>query len=332
MSQNAIDWVQRSYARRGRSGDGRRRDASASGGGGRPGPTPPASSPSPRLDATTTNVLAVDTNAVYWGGTYAALPGTRIGSRGSTRTRYISWNVYDAAARPIDALSDVQLAPIPAARTRSCPAPTAPSRALVHRLHRGRPEAGPAGAEHALRATRAAGPSSTGIRPRCRPRPEGRPLPRVTLEQADGERHALTVDQCRELQAPYAQPLNDLIAGAPGCPTPRTTATAIPAAIRRIGGSSRTSARRRSTSCSTTRTARRSATTRRPAAETAPGSSRTATSRTCSRRRRAGSATCSSSAGERRPSPTPAPAGRSCRAASSFATGRSASTSLRRSG
>ena len=31
-----------------------------------------------RLDATTTNVLAVDTNAVYWGGTYAALPGTRI--------------------------------------------------------------------------------------------------------------------------------------------------------------------------------------------------------------------------------------------------------------
>jgi hypothetical protein len=40
MSQNAIDWVQRSYARRGRSGDGR------------------------------CHVLAVDTNAVYWGGTY----------------------------------------------------------------------------------------------------------------------------------------------------------------------------------------------------------------------------------------------------------------------
>jgi hypothetical protein len=67
-----------------------------------------------RLDATTTNVLAVDTNAVYWGGTYAALPGTRIRIEGqSPHARYISWNVYDAAARPIDALSDFQLAPDP---------------------------------------------------------------------------------------------------------------------------------------------------------------------------------------------------------------------------
>jgi hypothetical protein len=67
-----------------------------------------------RLDATTTNVLAVDTNAVYWGGTYAALPGTRIRIEGQyPHSRYISWNVYDAAARPIDALSDVQLAPDP---------------------------------------------------------------------------------------------------------------------------------------------------------------------------------------------------------------------------
>ena len=57
-----------------------------------------------RLDATTTNVLAVDTNAVYWGGTYAALPGTRIRIEGQyPHARYISWNVYDAAARPIDA-------------------------------------------------------------------------------------------------------------------------------------------------------------------------------------------------------------------------------------
>jgi hypothetical protein len=67
-----------------------------------------------RLDATTTNALAVDTNAVYWGGTYAALPGTRIRIEGQyPYARYISWNVYDSAARPIDALSDVQLAPDP---------------------------------------------------------------------------------------------------------------------------------------------------------------------------------------------------------------------------
>src|SRR5215216_8093018 len=63
-----------------------------------------------RLDASTTNVLAVDTNAVYWGGTYAGIPGTRIRIEGQyADSRYISWNVYDSAARPIDALSDFEL-------------------------------------------------------------------------------------------------------------------------------------------------------------------------------------------------------------------------------
>lgn len=67
-----------------------------------------------RLDATTTNVLAVDTNAVYWAGTYAALPGTRIRIEGQyPYARYTSWNVYDAAVKPIDALADVQIAPDP---------------------------------------------------------------------------------------------------------------------------------------------------------------------------------------------------------------------------
>src|SRR5829696_9593148 len=64
-----------------------------------------------RLDASTTNVLAVDTNAVYWGGTYAGIPGTRIRIEGDfPHARYMSWNLYDSAARPIDALSDYQLA------------------------------------------------------------------------------------------------------------------------------------------------------------------------------------------------------------------------------
>ncbi len=67
-----------------------------------------------RLDASTTNVLAVDTNAVYWGGTYAGIPGTRIRIEGDfPHARYMSWNLYDSAARPIDALADHQLAPDP---------------------------------------------------------------------------------------------------------------------------------------------------------------------------------------------------------------------------
>jgi hypothetical protein len=48
----------------------------------------------------------------------------------------------------------------------------------------------------------------------------GVPLPRVTVESADGGGAPFTAEQCRELQAPYAQPLNDLIAGAPGLPDP----------------------------------------------------------------------------------------------------------------
>lgn len=65
-----------------------------------------------RLDHTTTNVLALDTNAVYWSTQYAAVPGMRIRIEGYyPHARYFSWNVYDPAGRPIDAINDVQLAP-----------------------------------------------------------------------------------------------------------------------------------------------------------------------------------------------------------------------------
>ena len=36
------------------------------------------------------------------------------------------------------------------------------------------------------------------------------------------------MEQCRELQAPYAQPLNDLIAGAPGLPDPTADGEGYP--------------------------------------------------------------------------------------------------------
>jgi hypothetical protein len=63
-----------------------------------------------RLDHTTTNVLALDTNAVYWATHYAAVPGSRIRMEGHyPHARYFSWNVYDPAGRPIDALNDAQL-------------------------------------------------------------------------------------------------------------------------------------------------------------------------------------------------------------------------------
>jgi hypothetical protein len=177
-----------------------------------------------RLDATTTNVLAVDTNAVYWGGTYAALPGTRIRIEGQyPHARYMSWNIYDAAARPIDALSDYQLAPDPGSSNPFLPGA---DRTVTERSYTAFIEVGPRPAQPAPN-TLYTGDSRGGtflyrvyVPDSGLDQKGGVPLPKVTLESADGSGAPLSVEQCRELQAPYAQPLNDLIAGAPALPDP----------------------------------------------------------------------------------------------------------------
>ena len=177
-----------------------------------------------RLDATTTNALALDTNAVYWGGTYAALPGTRIRIEGQyPHSRYISWNVYDAAARPIDALSDVQLGPDPGSSNPFLPGA---DRSVTDRSYTAFVEIGPKPAQPAPN-TLYTGDSRGGtflyrvyVPDAGRDQKGGVALPRVTLEPAGGGGAPFSADQCRELQAPYAQPLNDLITGAPGLPDP----------------------------------------------------------------------------------------------------------------
>jgi hypothetical protein len=185
-----------------------------------------------RLDATTTNVLAVDTNAVYWGGTYAALPGTRIRIDGQyPHSRYTSWNVYDAAARPIDALSDVQLAPDPGSTNPFLPGA---ERTAEQRDYTAFIEVGPRPEQPAAN-TLYTGSSQGGtflyrvyVPDAGRDAKGGVPLPRVTLESADGSGAPLGPEQCRELQAPYAQPLNDLIAGSPGLPDPTADGAGYP--------------------------------------------------------------------------------------------------------
>ena len=177
-----------------------------------------------RLDATTTNVLALDTNAVYWGGTYAALPGTRIRIEGQyPHSRYISWNLYDAAARPIDALADVQLAPQPGSTNPFLPGA---SRTAAERSYTAFIEVGPRPDQPAPN-TIYTGSSNGGtflyrvyVPDRGRDAKGGVPLPNVSLEPAGGAGGAPGLDGCRELQAPYAQPLNDLIAGSPAAPDP----------------------------------------------------------------------------------------------------------------
>jgi hypothetical protein len=185
-----------------------------------------------RLDSTTTNVLAVDTNAVYWGGTYAALPGTRIRIEGQyPHSRYISWNVYDSAARPIDALSDFELIPDPGSSNPFLPGA---DRTVTQRSYTAFIEVGPESAQPAPN-TLYTGSSQGGtflyrvyVPDAGRDAKGGVPLPRVTLESRDGTGTPLTTEQCRELQAPYAQPLNDLIAGSPGLPDPTSDGNGFP--------------------------------------------------------------------------------------------------------
>jgi len=61
---------------------------------------------------TTTNVLALDTSAVYWTGTYVPIPGTRIRIQGQfPHARYTNFSTYNTIGRPIDSIADVQIKP-----------------------------------------------------------------------------------------------------------------------------------------------------------------------------------------------------------------------------
>jgi hypothetical protein len=142
-----------------------------------------------RLDHTTTNVLALDTNAVYWASGYAAVPGSRIRIEGHYPfARYFSWNVYDPAGRPIDALSDFELQPDPGgAGTYTAwiefgPRPADPA---PNTLYTG---ASPAGQFWYRVYVPDPGRDAKG----------GVPLPKVTLNGP-----APGVEACRETQAPY---------------------------------------------------------------------------------------------------------------------------------
>jgi len=160
-----------------------------------------------RLDHTTTNVLALDTNAVYWATHYAAAPGTRIRIEGHyPHARYFSWNVYDAAGRPIDALSDFQIQPDP----------TGTYTAFV--------EFGPKPANPAPNAMYT-GSSPTGqlwyrvyVPDQGRDPKGGVPLPKVML---NGPGPGL--DACRETQAPYLP-----TPSAPALPDPTNDGNGYP--------------------------------------------------------------------------------------------------------
>jgi hypothetical protein len=170
-----------------------------------------------RLDASTTNVLAVDTNAVYWGGTYAGIPGTRIRIEGDfPHARYMSWNLYDSAARPIDALSDAQLRPGPdGGYTAFIEFGARPAQPAPNTLYSGDARGGTF-----LYRVYVPDPGQDAK--------GGVPLPKLSVEPAGGSGGAPGIDACRELQAPYAWQLNSLIESGPAMPDPTDDGNGFP--------------------------------------------------------------------------------------------------------
>lgn len=182
-----------------------------------------------RLDATTTNALAVDTNAVYWLGAYGALPGARIRIEGEfPHARYMGWNVYDPLGRPVDSIADEQIRPDRGSRNPSLPGA---KRTLERRSYTLFVEFGPPprDASSANRARRTnviyTGDSTAGtfwyrvyIPDHGRDAKGGVPLPRVSVERSDSGGAASGLDACRELQAPYPTAANAAIATSPAVP------------------------------------------------------------------------------------------------------------------
>jgi hypothetical protein len=63
-------------------------------------------------DPNAVNVAYPDTGGSYWGGMAGIPPGGALEIKGDyPHARYFSFNAYDAAARPVDALADVEVVP-----------------------------------------------------------------------------------------------------------------------------------------------------------------------------------------------------------------------------
>src|SRR4051794_34256004 len=67
-----------------------------------------------RFDPAVVNVAYPDDSAQYYSGAYQLAPGTHIRIHGRfPHARYMSFNVYDAAQRPLDGVADVNITPAP---------------------------------------------------------------------------------------------------------------------------------------------------------------------------------------------------------------------------
>ena len=179
-----------------------------------------------KTDPGTVNAAYPDDSAIYFIGSYAAVPGTRLRIEGDfPHARYMSFNVYDPAARPFAALADLQITP-DAGSTN--PFVRGADRTTGKRRYTAFVEFG-AAPERPAPNTLYTGvgqdgrPNAAGtfiyriyIPDRGRDDTGGVGIPTVTLEGPDGA--PAPASACSGLLKPSGSAVNDAVAGQEGVP------------------------------------------------------------------------------------------------------------------
>ncbi len=194
-----------------------------------------------KSDPATLNVAYPDESAVYWVGGYQALPGTRLRIEGEfPHARYMSFNVYDQAQRPIDAIADAEVSPDPGSRNPFIPGAKRTSKQRSYTLF---VEFGPRPERPQDRApnTLYTGSGQNGtpnvngslmyrvyIADRGRDETGGTGIPTVTLQAADGGPAPRSA--CSDFAKPPGPGINEQVAASDDeLPLPGRTAADPPA-------------------------------------------------------------------------------------------------------
>src|SRR3954452_16023947 len=191
--------------------------------------------PLTKTDPATVNVAYPDEAAIYWSGHYAAAPGTRVGIPGRyPHARYMSFNVYDNAQRPLDALADVEISPGPGSQN---PFAVGSGRGVPNRSYTAFIDFGPIPDRRAPN-TLYTGTGQNGapnfqgsfilrvyIPDKGRDETGGVGLPTVTLEQADGSGARPADSACSGFSKPPVPGVNRPVA-PPAAPPIPASATA----------------------------------------------------------------------------------------------------------
>jgi hypothetical protein len=190
-----------------------------------------------KFDPATINVAYPDDSAQYYSGAYQLAPGTRIRIHGRyPHARYMSFNVYDAAQRPLDGLSDVAVRPDPGSGN---PFAFGAERTFEQRDYTVFVDTGPRPAQRAPNTVytgtgQNGAPNTSGtfiyriyIPDKGRDDTGGVGLPTVTVEPASGTGGG-EPSPCAGQEKPKAEGVNDAVAQQALPDRPATSATQNP--------------------------------------------------------------------------------------------------------